>query len=358
VPEFESWGPIGSTGRRMKSRRGEVFQAWLDALRSLGYTVGHRVLCAADYGDPTTRRRLFIQAVRGRRKIVWPQATHASDTTPGLFGIVGRPWVPARQIINWDLKGKSIFDRKKPLADNTLARIREGAAKFWPKPFLIAMEHGGRVLEVGKPLPTVTCAKGGAFGVCEPFLVQTNHKEKEAGRRNGRRVRSVTDPLPTVCGNRGEWSVVEPLIVPQHGGGQLRPVSEPVPTVATKGAISVVEPLLIEFYGNGRAQRVTDPLPTVTTKDRFGLARPVMAVDGRRYELDILFRMLQPAELAGAQGFPPHYHFEGTKSEVTKQIGNAVPRRLARALVAAMLSQNADVSYLADDELAVEGRAA
>jgi hypothetical protein len=61
--------------------------------------------------------------------------------------------------------------------------------------------------------------------------------------------------------------------------------------VATRGAIS----LIVEYYGTGGAQPITRPLPTVTTRDRFALIR---AQGG-----DVLFRMLKPRELAGAQGF-------------------------------------------------------
>jgi DNA (cytosine-5)-methyltransferase 1 len=48
-------------------------------------------------------------------------------------------------------------------------------------------------------------------------------------------------------------------------------------------------------------------------------------------EIDILFRMLQPHELAGAFTFPRGYQFTGTKTEQVKQIGNAVPVKLAEA---------------------------
>jgi DNA (cytosine-5)-methyltransferase 1 len=54
--------------------------------------------------------------------------------------------------------------------------------------------------------------------------------------------------------------------------------------------------------------------------------------------LDILFRMLEPHELAAAQGFKADYHFQGNRRDVLKQIGNAVPRRLARALCRSVLS--------------------
>lgn len=446
VPEFRTWGPIGSNGRPLKSKKGETFGAWLNSLRSLGYTVDYRILVAADYGDPTTRRRLFVQAVRGKRKIVWPEPTHAPQGETDLLG-TRKPWVAAREIIDWTLEGQSIYERKRPLSDKTIRRIMAGLEKFGLKPFvlpgqgdaghqvprkhdiekpmptvtaqghfhlaepflvpqhseheprslerpapavtttsrgvglaqpfLIAMEHGGHVRSIDKPLNTVTTAKGGAhaiaqpllvtidrpvtnrskarpvdepfptvtgnnrIGVAEPFLIPTAH----AGES---RSRSIHDPMPAVAGNRGDMALVEPHLLPQNQGGELRPVSEPAPTVATKGAVALVEPFLVEYYGNGAAQSVGTPLNTVTTKDRHALVRPVVIVNGERCTLDIRFRMLQPHELAGAQGFRRDYKFTGTKTDQVKQIGNAVPRRLARAIVAAALSQNGDVSWLRD----------
>jgi DNA (cytosine-5)-methyltransferase 1 len=52
---------------------------------------------------------------------------------------------------------------------------------------------------------------------------------------------------------------------------------------------------------------------------------------------DILFRMLQPHELAAGMGFPPGYVFKGTRGEVVKQIGNAVEVNKARAHLAELL---------------------
>jgi DNA (cytosine-5)-methyltransferase 1 len=48
--------------------------------------------------------------------------------------------------------------------------------------------------------------------------------------------------------------------------------------------------------------------------------------------------MLQPHELAAAQGFPQDYKFSGTKTDITKQIGNAVPVNLSRELALNILS--------------------
>lgn len=360
VPEFKKWGP---------QKNGQAFEAWLQMCQNAGpgYRAEYRVLCAADYGDPTTRERLFVQFARGRRKIVWPDATHAEGVAAGR-----RPWVPAREIIDWSIPGQSIYERERPLSPKTIKRIFEGLQKFGLKacilsaggpecparpvsepvgtvltrdhralaePFLICMEHGGSTRDIARPMPVVTTARGGAIGVATPFLVHAAHG-------GVRRARSVEEPLPTVAGNRGDMALCEPALLPQGGGGALRPVSEPAPTIHCAGAVALVEPFLVEYYGNGGARSVTRPVATVPTHDRFGLVRPVVIVKGERYLLDIRFRMLQPRELARAQGFHPGYRFAGNKTEQVKQIGNAVPRNLARALCLAALGQTSDVAEL------------
>jgi DNA (cytosine-5)-methyltransferase 1 len=338
VPEFRTWGPIGAKGRPLKRRKGEVFRAWVSTLQALGYTVDWRVLCAADYGDPTTRERLFVQAVRGRRAIVWPTATHSKAPASGCKG-----WVPARDIIDWSLPGTSIFDRKRPLSPKTLARIDAGLRKFGLKPFLTP-GYGERPTQPprthGIDAPAPTIAAQGRLHLAEPFII---------AMEQGQYVRSIDRPLNVVSTARGgAHALCQPALLPQGGGGALRPVSAPAPTVHCDGAIGLVEPFLVQYYGTGHANSINEPLATVTTRDRHALVRPVVTINGERYQIDVRFRMLQPRELAGAQGFLPGYQFTGTKTEQVKQIGNAVPRRLARAIVAASITQNPDVRFLED----------
>ena len=328
VPEFTSWGPLGADGRPMPSKKGETFQAFVSALKSLGYRVDWRILCAADYGDPTTRRRMFLQAVRGKNRISWPEMSH-SDTAD-LFN--SSPWRPAREIIDWSIPGESIFSRKKPLAPATMARIEAGIQKFWgewAEPFLILMRGTGKgqipstALSLDRPVPTLT-AGGGHVGLIEPFLVRYN------GGVN--RFNSAEAPVGTLdTSNR--YGLVEPCILASghRSSVRVREINEPLSTVVTKAEHCVVEPFLIKYYGSGDTQPVRVPLGTVTTKDRFGL------VSARDYGLDITFRMLQPHELAAAQGFPRDYWFAGTKSDQVKQIGNAVPVNTARALCESIL---------------------
>lgn len=362
VREFESWGPLSSDGRPLKRRRGETFTAWVKALESLGYRVSWRVLNAADYGDPTTRERLFVQARRGRKPIAWPEPTHAPGGARNLFG-ERKPWRAAREIIDWAVKGESIFRRKKPLRPRTLQRIEAGLRRFGgaaAEPFLVLLRRHSTARSLDEPLPTLTAggehvglvqpfiatvansgddeyrsrsidaplpsitAGGNRFALVEPFLVHTTHGGE-------RRPNGLGEPLPTVTGaNRGEMALVEPFVIGQQSGAVPRSTDEPLPTVAAKGAISLVEPFLVKYTRTGGSYSVDQPVDTITTRDRFGLVES--------HELDILFRMLTPRELARGQGFPDGYTFRGNREQTVRQIGNAVPPGLAEALCLAVLT--------------------
>lgn len=417
VRELMSWAPLGVNGRPLKSRKGETFRAFIDALRSLGYRVDWKLLNAANHGDPTTRERLFIQARRGRRPIVWPRSTHSPKGEATLFGATA-PWVPARQIIDWRVRGTSIFHRKRPLSPNTIQRIAAGLKKFGGKaaePFLVLLRGTAErkintsARSLDDPVPTLT-AGGEHVGVCQPFIVpQFGEASPRSidrplgtitttsrgvglvqpfvlGQQSGSVPRSTDDPLPTIATD-GAVSLVQPFILPpegvyrgnaprsvddplqtvtsrggghlvepfimsmEHGskppafvvptnhggtnGGNVRayPIDRPMPTITTVDAWAVIEPYLVKFYGNGDgAESISDPLDTVTSRDRFGLVEPSSGLC-----LDILFRMLQPHELAAAMSFPADYKFAGNREQKVKQIGNAWAVNTAEALCGALL---------------------
>ena len=286
VPEFLSWGPLDSSGRPIKSQKGKTFRAFVASMRSLGYTVDWKILTAADYGDPTTRRRLFIQAVKGRKRIVWPEITHI-DGDANLMGY--KKWIPARDIIDWSIPGTSIFDRKKPLAEATMRRIAAGIQKYWgdyAKPFLAVL-----------------------YGSND--------------------VRSSDLPLPSVASSGAHHALVEPFLTEYYGNGGTEAVSSPLKTVTTKDRFALVEPFMIKCcHGGGDATRRTmslkNPLPALTCSNENALVHSA--------GLDIRFRMLKNHELKRAQGFPDDYILTGNITEQTKQIGNAVPVGTAKSL--------------------------
>lgn len=148
---------------------------------------------------------------------------------------------------------------------------------------------------------------------------------------------AAKSPLPTVA-TRGAIHYIDtsPFILPRNGAfrGLLSnvtydPADQPLHTVTAKNHDGhLVSPFLVEYNGNSDSQSLEDPLPTVTTTDRHALCIP----DLYPWGLDLRYRMLQPRELAAAQGFPDGYEFAGNKTERTAQIGNAVPVNLGKAL--------------------------
>ena len=367
VPEFRTWGPLNSKNRPIKSKKGDTFRSFINALEAKGYTVEYRVLNAADYGAATTRRRLFIQARKGKKPINWPTPTHSKTGASTLFGNT-KKWRASREVIDWSLQGESIFKRKKPLAPATMRRILEGLRRFGGhqlEPFLVVLRNHMDGQSIDGPLPTIA-AEGQHVGLAQPFIVQAAHGEGDHRRvksiddplgtlpcsnsfgiaepilyqsTHGGRSRSVNEPMPTVTGaNRGELGIAEAMLLPQGGGGVLRPISEPVPTVATDGAIGLVESFIITPGGadlrNGRS--VAHPLPTVTASDRFGVVEPfVVAMEHGGKVLDInqpvpTITTAKGGAFAIAEPFMTEYYGNGGALPVTEPVPTLTTRdRLA-----------------------------
>jgi DNA (cytosine-5)-methyltransferase 1 len=334
VPEFESWGPLYTEGhaqefRPVPQKRGAYFQNFLRNLRTLGYKVEYRVLNAAHYGEATSRRRLFIQAKKTRGRIAWPEISHVSAASIktddlGLFP-EAKPFRTAREIIDWDNKGRSIYGRKKALSENTLRRIYAGLRKFSGLPFVLPHQHGAsgdNVRSVDQPLPTVTgtssdmflaqpfliilrrncdalpvdgplpclTAKGTHVGVAEPFLVPF------FGERGGQspRTHSLDDPLPVVT-SHGAGGLVQPEIHPFivgaggcQGNGKPESIDEPLNTVLSESHLALVEPFVLQIAHGLRCHSVDDPLPTITGTNEYAVAEPCLVnMKGRSDAADI-----------------------------------------------------------------------
>ena len=299
VREFRDWGPLHSCtcdlghvsavgphqnsckmGRPIKEKKGEFYRLFLHNLRKLGYTVSERILNAANFGDATTRERLFIQA---RHKsgaanksaaiksaaIKWPTPSHIKPVSGGIPGLMeGLPtWRPARDIIDWSLESKSIYTRKRPLAPATMARIFAGLRKYSGLPFIVPQFASQGARDIERPIGTLTTQSRGV-GLCEPFFVKFYQGSDAA---------SIDAPVPTITANYEHLGLAEPFLIGAGGpvgAGNPSAVSDPLGTVLTQNHRGLVEPYLVVLRQNADGLPLSQPVPTLTTGGNMALCEP------------------------------------------------------------------------------------
>jgi DNA (cytosine-5)-methyltransferase 1 len=387
VKEMTSWGPLLDDGTPCPKRIGRSFRSWVNRLRNLGYQVEWREVCAADFGVPTIRTRLFIVARCDGLPIRWPQPTHSKR--PTMFE---QRWRSAAECIDWSIPCPSIFERKRPLKEATLRRIAEGVMRYVvnaKEPYVVDRRathisqfygtSGGAGMD--QPLGAVT-AQGEHHAVVAAHLAPLTHQGTHRGS-------AMQEPVPTLtCANRGEQALISAIL--SGCGGRAaqsppKPVTEPFNTTTTKAdqmlacafmaqhnggndGHDIRDPLstilsgghhqqivaaqlspgeveraarvtafLIQYYSNGgQWQSLASPLGAATTKARFGL----VTVAGMPI-VDIGMRMLAKHELQAAQGFSPEYDMTDggrlSKTASIRLIGNSVCPGAAAAVVRANL---------------------
>lgn len=295
VPEFEFWGPLVDSPRGPvpdPQRKGETFAEFVAELRALGYAVEWRTLVACDYGTPQRRTRFFLIARSDGHPIVWPEPTHG----PGLL-----PYRTAADIMDWTIPLPSIFGRKKPHVEATQRRIAAGVRKF-------------------------------VLGAGRPFIVQMGYGERPG---QAPRAMSIDEPLGTVVAGGIKHAVCAVFVAKHFGGpnGHSTPGSSlraPLGTVTCRDHHSLVAASL----SRGSQHRAH----VAAWFAEHGLGAPVLTLHGERFSvIDIGMRKLVPRELARAQDFREDYIFTGSDTNQVRRIGNAVPKRPVRALVAAQL---------------------
>ncbi len=363
VPEFQTWGPLHRThsdgckpvdgkcslkscvfSKPIKNRKGQYFNLFIRKMEAHGYQVKWRVLNAADYGDATTRKRLFIIARKGMA-VQFPEPTHGRNTMD-LFRSL-KAWRAAREIIDWDMKGESIFKRKKPLSENTMRRIMAGLKKFGGKAFVIGQQSGAAPRDVAQPIPTV--AGAGAIAFVEPFLVTTNWTQT-----NRSPARSLDQPIPTITGTP-QIGLAQPFLVKMYGTGEpCSDVGSPLPTITTgRNRFYLAEPFIVEYHGGAHADKrscsIDEPLPTQTTANRFGLVEPfIIPIDhygmkeaGARSVNNPMATVTSKERLALVQPFLVEYYGTGAASSIDEPLKTQTGKDRF-GLVEPMLVEGAD----------------
>ncbi|MCR2796165.1 DNA cytosine methyltransferase [Enterobacter kobei] len=311
VEEFKTWGPLLSGEMRPDpDRAGETFQAFVDMLSTgvpadhpslmecceflqlspdseqvqqlvagLGYDVDYRELRACDYGAPTIRKRFFMVMRRDGQPIAWPDITHGDPQSPAVQAGKLAPWRTAAECIDWSIGAPSIFERKKPLAENTLKRIARGIQRFVldnPTPFIVKCNHTStrsgydcfRGQSLNEPLQTITKKHGYAIAV--PHLTKF---------RTGATGQEVTKPVPTITagtskrpgGNGHALGMVEAALTPflaGNGGSEYQakpcPLEKPAHTILKQSRACLVAPVIARQFGASTGHRADEPSATIT----------------------------------------------------------------------------------------------
>ncbi len=321
VEEFKTWGPLLKDGRPDPDKKGKTFGAFVNALKRLGYQVDFRELKACDYGAPTIRKRLFLIARNDGRPIVWPKPTHGDPNCAAVKRGRLKPWRTAAEIIDWSLPCPSIFERQRPLADNTLRRIARGIQRFVidnPKPFIIKVNHEGEMFRgqriddplatitakngwglvsphitkfrtgstghpLDEPLHTITSGEGSkrpagaahAMGMVSATLIQTGYGEREGQLP---RVPGIDKPLGTVVAGGAKHAVVSAMLSPSMlvntSGHPGSGADEPVRTITTGGHHALVSAYLVGAGGPeymGKPAPIDEPFRTIITENHRAL---------------------------------------------------------------------------------------
>lgn len=311
VEEFRTWGPLLAVEMRPDPERvGETFNAFVSMLSTgisanhpalaecceflniepnskqaqqlvtgLGYDIDHRELRASDLGTPTIRKRFFMVMRCDGEQISWPQPTHGDPKSAAVKSGALKPWRTAAECIDWSIPCPSIFDRKKPLAVNTMRRIARGIERFVVNsatPFIVKCNHTStkttydcfRGQSLDEPVQTITKKHG--FAIAVPHLTKF---------RTGATGQAVTEPVPTVTagtskrpgGNGHALGVVEAAISPFIAGAggpkysaKPRTVESPMHTVCKTNHSCVIAPVIARQFGGSIGHRADEPSATIT----------------------------------------------------------------------------------------------
>ncbi|EBN5762828.1 DNA cytosine methyltransferase [Salmonella enterica] len=297
-------------------------------VKGLGYTVEYRELRACDYGAPTIRKRFFMVARCDGQPVVWPEPTHADPKSEAVKSARLKPWRTAAECIDWSIPAPSIFERKKPLAENTLRRIARGIQRFvidseqpYIVPFIVKCNHtsskseydcfrgqglpeppqtitkkhgyavavphltkfrtGATGQNVTDPAPTITAGGGGKSQLVTSTLIQMGYGERPGQEP---RVLRLDNPLGTVTAGGNKFATVSAFLAKHYGGNYTGPgvgLDEPAHSVTTVDHHAVVASHLVKLRGTCRdGQRTDEPAPTITAGGlHVGEVQTTLAVD-------------------------------------------------------------------------------
>jgi DNA (cytosine-5)-methyltransferase 1 len=362
VREFMAWGPLDQNNKPISRGKGTDFIKWVDNVKNYGYDYDHKILNAADYGAYQSRERLFMQFAKSTLPIVWPMQTHIKEKYFTKGGDLLK-WKPVSEVLELENEGVSIFERKKPLSENTLKRIYAGLTKFVANGDKAFMKryNGGNPKDKVKGLdhPCGTISTNGRHAI-----VTASHLNTYYGNSG---LHSIDNPSPTVTTKDRIAKVDVNFIDQQYGKSIPIGINQPCNSLTTvpKFALIKAKKFILNPAWGGNNGSIEKPCCTVVARQDKAPLYVVSAQTGvieiQVYKddsetmiliknfmveygiIDIKMRMLNIPELKQIQGFSKEYILTGTLTQQKKAIGNAV--EVGQALVLIKTSSKAILKY-------------
>jgi len=271
VIEFIDWGPLDENGKPVKEEKGIYYREWCDSLIRLGYFYDYRKLNAADYAAFTSRTRYFAYFSKKVENIVFPVQTHSKNGENGL-----KKWNAVKNVLNLEIEGESIFERKKPLVDPTIDRVTAGILRFVVNnsdEIFVSRYNGGnpeyRNSSVDSPCGVVTTNNRFATVKCKfiskAFSGRPQHKNQ-----------SIENPA-------GSITTIDhhQMVTAYYGNGYNTSVEEPAGTVTTKDRFALVTSKFLanSYSGGGQISDIKEPNPTLMTVPKQNLVSAQWLMD-------------------------------------------------------------------------------
>lgn len=313
VREFMAWGPLDENGKPISRLNGKEYLKWIKNIKSFGYNHDWKMLNSADYGAHTARTRYFGVFAKDGFPILWPDATHAKNvTSEGFFESTLDQWKSIKDCLDFSDLGKSIFDRKKPLSDNTIKRIIKGLIKFHREKYFITSYYGnGQAHSIDAPCPTITTV--------DRFAANWVHYDYSSFTGT-----KLSDPAGTIT-TTPKHNLVTAWISDTQFGRVGKSIEDPCFTLIARMDKKPPYFTIAQFGKNKTSIKLEDSETVVELKT---LMKKLSIAD-------ISMRMLKLDELKIIQGFPKDYVLKGTIADQKKQIGNSVVPIISKVLAEA-----------------------
>lgn len=312
-----------------------LYESWLHAMNSLGYD--HEIVYFNSmFAHPTPQSRDRYYGVFWKRGNKKPdldlrpiaQCNHCGKTAGAKqtwkktkkWGRYGRQYYymctscyrevtpfyyAAFNLIDWSIPAERIGDRKRPLKEKTMARVRYGLERYGRQPLIVTGRYTSGVDCRVKPAssePLPTQPGDSSHYIAMPWMVQTQFSQSGENRSTG-----ITEPIGTQSARQ---SVGIAGFLSKQYGGNANPaqmgvgLDAPAGTITTDDHHALLQPgFMVTQNSNdkgslpSRSKPMDDSVGTILTNDNHayvGIA-PYLIKTIRQDNNDVGISSLDPA---------------------------------------------------------------